>query len=912
MSSFILNVLQDVVDKHKNWENLTIVLPSQRACVFLKAEVLKIISEASFLPRIITVEDYIQEIADIQLVDNTQLLFEFYSVYKRNSPKENVESFDVFAQWATIALHDFNEIDGFLVNAKDFFSTLNDIKQLNKWFQDKTPSKLAIKYLKFFENLYTFYKALYQRLINNKVGYQGLIYREAISNLEFYIQNNSHNQFFFVGFNALNKAEEYIFQELLKNKIARVYWDANESLFHPDNEAGIFLRKYKNEWTYYKSNPFLGLNSNASSKRKIHLIGTPKNTTQIKYIGELLSQQKDFNKTALVLADESLVTPMLNSLPGNIKNINITMGYPLKDIQVANLFSTLFKLHSNQKKFNKESLVQFYYKDILNLLNDPYLNRLQGLVAQKLIGNIKKENRIFLSLENLKKYISNDEIERFGDIFSLFEFSSNMNEVIEKCILLLKKLKSTVEGLEKEYLFRFFRVFQQLYTLNSTYNHIADLRTLILFYEHILNSEKLSFQGEPLRGLQLMGMLETRVLDFKTVIISSVNEGILPKGKNEISFIPFDVKKHYGLPTFQEKDAIYSYHFQRLIERAKQVYLIYNTETDSFGSGEKSRFLTQLEIGNLVDQSITISPKVQSLDFPYIRIEKTAAVLDKLKQEFTKGISPSSLATYIYNPVAFYEQKILGVRDINEVEETVALNTMGTIIHDVLDEMYRPFLGLYLIQTDITEMIGNMNFLLSKYFEKHYIEGNINTGKNKLIFEVSKNYVHRFLKQELQLLKEGRALKILAIEENLSVEFRVDKVDFPIKLRGIVDRIDELDGVVRIIDYKTGKVNRSQLKIHDFSLIQQDFKYTKSMQVMLYSFLFVSTTPYNFDKLESGIISFKNLNAGFLKMNFSDKRDEDNVVSPDRIREFMDEIKILIAEILNPEIPFIENKNLPF
>ena len=211
MSSFISNVVQDVASKHKKWEDITFILPSERACVFLKQEVLNIITKASFLPRIISIEEYIQEIADIQLVDNTQLLFEFYSIYKKHTSKESWDSFDVFAQWATIALHDFNEVDSFLVNAKDFFSTLKDIKQLNNWFQNKSPSNLAVQYLKFFESLYTYYEALYDRLLNNKFGYQGLIYREAITNLEFFIQNNSANEFIFVGFNALNKAEEYIF-----------------------------------------------------------------------------------------------------------------------------------------------------------------------------------------------------------------------------------------------------------------------------------------------------------------------------------------------------------------------------------------------------------------------------------------------------------------------------------------------------------------------------------------------------------------------------------------------------------------------------------------------------------------------------------------------------------------------------
>ncbi len=912
MTSFISRVIDDIFSKHKCYENLIFILPSQRSCVFLKEEILKKIPTSSFLPKIISIENYIQEIGDINLIDNTQLLFEFYSIYKQNLPKQNIEPFDAFSQWATIALHDFNEIDSYLVNSEDFFTNLRDVKRLDEWFQDKKPSQLAVNYLQFFEYLHILYKALNKKLKNNKFGYQGLIYKEAKDNLEFYIHNNINKHIVFVGFNALNKAEEYIIQELLNNNIASVYWDANEAIFNKFNEAGVFLRKYKSEWAYYQKNPFLWINNEELTNQNINLIGAPKNSTQIKYAGELISKLENFNKTALVLADENLLTLALNSLPNNVKNINITMGYSLKDIPIASLFDSLFKLHLNQQKFNKKNEHLFYYKDVLNVLNDPFLNKLYNETLQKISTKIKSENSIFLDLETLKKCISSVEVEELLLLFSLFEFSTNMNAVITQCCGLLNKLKEFVIGVEKEYLYRFYTIFQQLETLNSTYNHIVDLKTLALFYNQLLQNEKLSFQGEPLQGLQLMGMLETRALDFETVIITSVNEGILPAGKNDFSFIPFDIKKHFGLPTYQEKDSIFSYHFQRLLQRAKNIYLIYNTENDGYGSGEKSRFLTQLEINNPSITKTIISPKVQHLEFPLIQIEKTSEVVKKLKEVFIKGISPSALATYIYNPVSFYEQKVLGIKEDDEVEEIIAANTMGSVIHDVLEEMYLPFIGKFLSKENIAEMQKKCDDLLTKYFRKHYLKGNIQIGKNKLIFEVSKNHINRFLKQELQLLNENKQLKILALEEKLNTEITIEGVDFPVNLRGIVDRIDELDGVTRIIDYKTGKVEAGQLKMYDFSLISEDYKYTKAMQVMFYSYMYTSKikpiTP-----LQSGVISFKNLNSGFLKMNFSEKpRGSDFEVSEERIQNFMNEIKNLISEILDPKTPFVENKNLPF
>ena len=913
MNSFISNVVNDLISKQKSYQNLICVLPSKRSCVFLKEEILKKMPSTSFLPKIVSIENYIQEIGDLNLIDKTQLLFEFYSVYKSNIPKDNVESFDAFSQWASIALNDFNEIDSYLINSEILFNNLRDVKRLSEWFQDQKPTKLAINYLQFFEYLYILYKELNKKLKKNKFGYQGLIYKEATANLEFYISNNLNNHISFIGFNALNKAEEYIVQELLNNNIASAYWDANQGILNKTNEAGHFLRKYKNEWPYYKNNPFLWADNEVLKDRNIHLIGVPKNIAQIKYAGELISKFKNFNKTAFVLADENLLALALNSLPNNVKNINITMGYSLKDIPVASLFDKIFKLHSNQLKFNKVEEQQFYYKDVLNLLGDSLLNKIHHNLLQNIIVKIKNENSIFLSVKSLKEYVSPNENKELSLIFSLFDFSKNINTIISQCSNLISELKKFVVGVEKEYLFRFYTIFRQLETLNTTYNHISDLKTLKLFYNQILQNEKLSFQGEPLQGLQLMGMLETRALDFETIIITSVNEGMLPAGKNESSFIPFDIKKHFGLPTYQEKDTIFSYHFQRLLLRAKNVYLIYNTETDGYGSGEKSRFLTQLEINNPEIIKSTISPKVQHSENPLIQIEKTQEVVDRLKEVFTQGISPSALANYIYNPIRFYEQKVLGIKEDNEVEETIATNTMGSVIHDVLEEMYTPYLGHFFKGRDIAEMQKRCTSLLTKYFAKHYLKGNIRTGKNKLIFEVSKSHINRFLKQELELLNQNKQLKIVALEKKLSTELIIEGIDFPIKIHGIVDRIDELDGITRIIDYKTGKVDAGQLKLTDFSRISEDYKYTKAMQVMLYSYMYVSEMNVPISQLQSGIISFKNLNSGFLKMNFSEKyKATDYQISKERINDFMIEIKRIIVEILDPKIPFIENKDLPF
>ena len=908
MKSFISQVVTDSLSNHKDLSRLTFVLPSQRACVFLKDELLRVIPGATFFPRLISIETFIQEVAEMDLIDNTQLLFEFYGVYLDVVKQKDLDSFDVFSQWGAVALHDFNEIDSYLVEVKPFFSNLQDIKKLNNWFEEKKPSQLAINYMEFFNVMEELYIKLSDSLIKQKRGYQGLLYRVASEKILKFAKNTSRH-FVFAGFNALNQSEEIIFQELLEAGKAQVYWDIDTSMLRTNNEAGQFIRKYKNCWPYYEKNEFKSSVSEKSNQQ-IDIIGAPKNITQIKYVGELLSGIKDYRNTALVLGDEKLLGIAANSLPKEVESINITMGYPLEDIPLAIMFEKLFKLYLNQIKFSKVDSNEFYYKDVLNLLNDPFLNKTGELQLQKIIKEIKKGNAIFIPLSFLQEKLTNQS-DQFKMI-TLFSFSNSVEGIIQSCIQFLTSLKDEVEGLDKEFTYRFYAVFQQLETLNLKYGYLKDLKTLALFYKEVLRNESLSFQGEPLQGLQLMGLLETRALDFKNVIITSLNEGILPGGKSDYSFIPHDIKMFFGLPTYNEKDAVFSYHFQRILQRAENVYLLYNTETDGYGSGEKSRFLTRLELKQDNVSSKIVSPNVEKFEEQVVEVHKTEEVQHKLSDLFEYGISPSALASYIYNPLKFYEQKVLKIREDDLVEETIAVNTMGSVIHDTLEALYLPFIGKFVKVGDIEKMFNSIDTLLVRFFEKHYPKGSTALGKNKLIFEVCKAHISRFLKQEKELVSKHQ-LKIIALEKELKAQLPIEGVSQKINVKGIVDRVDELDGTLRIIDYKTGKVEAGELKLSDFSLMKEEYSYTKALQVMLYAYMYTQNSGRLFETIESGVISFKNLNSGYLKMNFSEKpRGKDYEVTPERIEEFIVELKELIKEILNPELAFVENKNLPF
>ena len=912
MQSFISETLDDILQTTKSFENVVFVLPSQRAKVFVKQTFKDKIS-VGFLPEMLNIEQFIHQISGVQKADNIQLLFHFYTIYK--SVEKNPDSFGTFSTWALTVLQDFNEIDQHLINTKEIFIYLRDIERLRKWSVKGTfkETELIKDHYFFLEKLNNYYTAFYQFLMDQNIGYQGLMYREASKKVAAFLEKKTDKKFFFIGFNALNKAEELLFQKVLENGNSEIYWDIDEAFFNSNHQAGKFIRKYKKEWKYYEKNKLKSLGNTFSAPKKIQVIGAAKNNTQIKYIGEILEEHPDFKNTALVLADETLLPITLNSLPKNINAINITMGYPLKDIPTTSLLFSIFQLFVSQEKLQKRSINEYYYKDVIRFFKH---QSIYGLISNidNFTAEIAKENQTFISEKLLEKFLENQTLEVKRVILNLFKTFDSVSNFIERILDLINLLKEGVNDLEKEYLFRFYTVFTQLKTLQNEFEYFTDLKTLSLFFRQLVGSESLSFQGEPLKGLQLMGMLETRVLDFENIILASANEGVLPASSQQNSFIPFDVKVEFGLPTYREKDAIFSYHFFRLIQRAKNVFILYNTEHDVFGSGEKSRFVTQLEMMRTDIVHKIVSPKVVAQKTELKEITKNELVFERLKELATQGFSPSSLTNYLYNPVAFYKQKILRIKEFDDVEETVAYNTLGTVVHETLDELYKPFIGQFLTADDILEMEKIANDLVVKHFKIQFKNGDLSTGKNRLIFEVANRFVANFLTQEKLLLKDKKnQLKIIATEENLSAEIEIDGIDFPIKIHGNVDRVDELNGEIRIIDYKSGMVQSSELKVLDFEQLRAKEQY-KAIQVLLYGFLFTKSKNFDNSKnLKAGIFSFKNLNQGFLSINFSSNyRTPDFTITEEKLEEFLVEIKKYIKEIYNPAIGFIEPPDLKY
>lgn len=917
MESFIKQVLSDLQKKGLNLQDLFFILPSKRAGTFLKHELASVLEFPIFSPTILSIEELVEDLSGLKALDNSELLFRLYSTYSNQTHDSELEPFDSFIKWAQILLQDFNEIDRYLVNQTDIFDYLSAIKELDHWSLESNQTDLIKSHLKFWKNLGTYYTAFTEDLIENKEGYQGLIYREAANNLEYYIETNSNRKHVFLGFNALNTSESQIIQGLLQNDLAQIYWDIDETFINDTvHDAGHFTRQHKSQWKYFNTNPFNWIASHYSSEKKIQAIGVPKLVGQAKYIGHILKDLKEehsnLSKVAVVLGEENLLVPILNSIPKSISQVNVTMGLPLKFVPLASLFKLLFDIH-------RHNTDRYYHKDVIDLLSHPSIYRLfdsqLGNGAKHIITSIQKNNFTYLNLGQLKSLVDDTHYSLVDELFE--SWKDNPKFAISQCSKLIQRIKARLNqeksNLELEYLFRFYKLFNQLTELSSNYKqHLKSVKILEGLFNELLTSETLDFQGEPLDGLQIMGMLESRVLDFETVIISSVNEGILPSGKTNNSFIPYDVKLQNELPTYKEKDAVYTYHFFRLLQRAKNVYIIYNTEIDALKGGEKSRFITQLDIEGIHDiKHLIAAPKVPVIEHKLKEVSKNQAAVKQLETLATKGFSPSSLTNYIRNPIDFYYEKILGIKEFEDVEENIAANTLGSVIHNTLEDLYKPLEGRFLTIKTLKEFKSKVRPTVSKHFRLLYKEGDFSKGKNLIVFEIAQRYIQNFLDLEINTISSGKTIKILAIEVDESIEIKIENINYPIILKGKVDRIDQLNGVTRVIDYKSGKVEQNKVEIVNWEDITTDYdKYSKSFQILCYAYMMYVNRKIELP-IEAGIISFKNLNSGFLKFGtkpstYSKKKNQ--TISIDTINAFEVELKRLILEILNPNIDFIEKE----
>ncbi len=901
MISFLEEVVTTIKNNDGDISNYTFILPSKRAGGFLKNILKRKATQTEFLPHILSIEEFIENLSNLKIIDNTELLFKSYEAYLNTTSLEDKEDFDTYTTWASTLLNDFNEIDRYLVEPSAFFSYLASIKTLERWGVTDEKTELINNYLRFWESLPSFYENIQSLLLKEHIGYQGMVYREAVSNLEHYIEHNNTKKHIFIGFNALNTAEQTIIQELLEAENSQIFWDTDR-FFYDDNKhsASYFIRKYIKEWKYFQKHNPKFIASNFEKPKNFQFIEVQKSIGQAKYVGELLASlpQEEINKTAIVLGDENLLLPMLYSLPSNVTNLNLTMGVSIKNFPAVLFFELLYGIHNH-------NTTTLYYKDVLAILNHPlasYLLKDASNIAAQLVS----QNSTHISFSELKALSKNAKDNTLQLIFDSWDNDSQ--KAIDTSIKLVEILQDTdaLNTVERIVIHNLAKIFKQLNTLNAKYPHLKTTKSVLNLFTELTATTSLDFEGDAYNGLQLMGVLETRVLDFENVIICSVNEGIFPSGKSNASFITYDLKQQFSLPLYTEKDAIYTYHFYRLLQRANTVTLLYNNHTEGISTAEKSRFIRQLEIekhpNHTVEKRI-LTPKVLIKPTQLKEIKKTEAVMERIRQIAEKGFSPSALTAYIRNPLDFYFQKILKLNEFEEVEETVAANTLGTIVHDTLETFYKDLLGQQLTVEALLKMKDLIHDEVTRQFIKSFKGGTFSKGKNLIVFEVAKRYISNFIEAEIQEIKAGNSIKIVQIETNLSLDVEIEELDFPVKIHGKVDRVDEYNGQLRVIDYKTGKVEKAQLELKEWEVLNQDYKYSKAFQVLTYALMMNKELPVT--NAEAGIISFKNLNAGFLKFAL---KNESSLISEETLTNFTVELKKLILEICNQEIPFKEKE----
>lgn len=905
---FLEKVVEDVLaNLDVTTEKLIFIVPNKRAILFLKKHFAKQVGYACQSPTFLSMSELVENISEFETMPNMALLFEFYETYKTHTSTE-IDDFETFLGWGQTILQDFNDIDQYLVDTKSVFPYIKAIKEVEHWSLEQELTPMQQKHLDFWNSVGDYYHAFALKLTEKKQGYRGFVYRKATEKLDNYLKINQEKKYVFVGFNALTKAEEQIIHTILLNNNSDIYWDA-DNLFikEKQHDAGLFMRGYFNRWKYYNNREIKWLSDNFCSEPKnIHIAGVPKSVNQAHFVGKCLLEipQEKWEKTAIVLADENLLLPVLQSIDNQKFPLNITMGYPLKQTPLNDFFGAYFKLYLSQT---------WYYKEIENLLTQPIIQSLfSDTYVQKTLEEIRDKNWVYVSKPNLMKFAQNQDVELLNLLF-LDKKEITATYLLEQLFSLIFLLKKSFENAKNdtmlllEYLYRFYQLFNQLRDLQERFSFLTSVKTLYYLYNDLLVKQTLDFQGEPLEGLQLMGMLESQNLDFETLIIVSVNEGILPSGKMGNSFIPFDVKENLGLPTYKHRDAIFTYHFYRLLQRAKEVHLIYNTENDALKGSEKSRFILQLTASNFenfnIKQSI-LAPQVVSYEHQSIEIEKDDSIINRLKEIATKkGFSPSSLTTYIRNPIDFYTQNILKIKEEREVEEIVETRTFGDIVHHTLEELYKPYIGKILTFEAIEMMKPLSAKVIEDNFKKYYKEESYSFGKNLLIFNVVQEYIHRFLQMEQKLVSNSK-VELLALEEELEASVQFPEFDFFITFKGTADRIERRDGQLYVVDYKTGIVENTSVTLsqEQFEDLITDFKFSKVFQLLMYAYMLEKGGFCVDNQVFAGNYSFKRLENGF--MGFRLKGDKISPITSEIKEIFEQKLKELLLDIFNKNIPF--------
>lgn len=923
--AFIQNIIDYIFKNYDLSKDIVeVVFPNKRASIHFKRQIVSQLSKTSWMPITSSVQQAMEKWSGLHLVDGLDVALELMSINDKDANNKVLKQnfFGLASQMAK----DFDEIDQYKVDAKNLFESLNEVKIIENYtFSEYTLSnedsyKAQSKYLQFFSSLINYYSALRLNLFSRKVGYYGMITR-CLSELptDELVKRIDGKKIVFAGFNALTTTEEDVVVRLVENGNAVMLWDLDEYYINDKKqEAGRFAndffakhqnlagkKDYDNE---HHGISFIG-NALSTAEKEINVISVSGSSVQANALQLMMEKREN---SVVVLADEALLIPTLNSLPDSVGEINVTMGYPFANTPLYGFIDQIFRFqHSlSDSKIDLWPLASFCDADFIKLVfNGKDYDSLMSWLKDKqsssdLSLHVKDFSSIGISGDNQEDGASED-LARFLTLSSTKWIDS------KDCIENLKSiLRVSLQKIKDESYFVknqisvAGKVLNKVESLIKKYDsvEILDLQMLIL---QIGREMSIAMKGEA-DGLQVMGLLETRNLDFDVVNMLSVNEGVIPKNKNSNSLIPYDVRKYYNLPTYNQQQAVYAYHFYRLLHNAKKINLFYNSLSDSSGLGEPSRFIRQIEY-----ELVKKNPKVKLQHFQYkspiINLKSNIISVDKddtMLKKITK-LSPTSISTYLRCSLQYYWKYIMNI-NCDEVNEEIQMNVIGSIIHNTLDELYRNFGNEIVTESKFLEV---RNQYLDKCYQNalrnnNFRNGLPKTGFNSIIASVIDTMISRFLDNEHNIVKEN-SLRILCTEKELS--FHLNNVE----LHGFADRIDLLNDKLRVIDYKTGSVNPYDVSISGNAQQLQDM-HDKSIQLIMYKYLFIKMLNSNTLGLDEALIAHikeENIVPGIIALQkMSNGVFELKVNNADLANDFEAQCDIMFEQLISD----IFDKNNPF
>lgn len=934
---------------------LAFVFPNRRAGLFFQKYLSGVADKPLFSPTILTINDLFVQLSGKQAADRVGMLFILYEIYLRHS--NSSETFDEFLYWGEMLLNDFDDIDKYMADARMLFTNVTDLREIENDFSFLSDEQVAAirtfwssfypkgdspnqkEFLTVWEILYTLYSELRETLIAEGKGYEGMIFREVVESLR---QGTCcelpYSKVVFVGLNALSVAEESFLLELQKQGVADFYWDYDSpKVTDSNNKASYFVEKnlklfpsqLKMDSENTESKPST---VNNQQSVKIEVIGIPSGIGQAKQVHRLLNelcQEGEMSadkalKTAVILPDEHLLIPVLNAIPEQIRRINVTMGYPLGGTPVASLMEYILALQKNVRYVDRQPM--FYFRDVLPILNHRYITTTAPDIVSLLVKDISENNKIYISHTDLGKtallsilFTPVTSVQAFSDY--LIQVLQGLNKAIDSGDISIdgedsENIMSTVKDIEQEFIFHYFTTVNRMKEVMQDAHIEMRIDTYFRLLKRVTDAITIPFQGEPLSGLQIMGVLETRALDFDRLIILSMNEGIFPLRKAANSFIPYNLRRGFGLPTYEHQDSVWAYHFYRLIYRAKQVSLLYDTRSNGLQTGEVSRFVHQLHYHYEEPmQNKLVVYNVSSSKTTALQVEKTPEVMWRLNA-FRKGgaraISASAVNTYLDCPLKFYFSVVEGIQEEEEVSETIESNVFGSILHKVMEELYNRFCGkmvtadlLKAIKKDTPALTGAIARAFAEVFFKTDVVRPL-TGQNFLIGEMIRKYVEKVLERDSKLTP----FKYIESERKISGLFALsDKSE--IQLKGFIDRIDEVRDTIRIIDYKSGSGTTYFSSVENLFNKELTDRSKAVMQVFMYAWMYGKISSSKV--IQPGIYYMRSLFSNTFEAGIYRRIDR---MKTEHIADFSihsadfeNGLRSCLDEMFGTEVPFVQTTN---